>query len=85
MHFRGVLIEPRGDLMLGLLDRHAVDMIDLFADRIILEGIRRTGERPIVVREIEAGRSSTDPSPATAAQRVCGDASVGRWRPRLAC
>ena len=35
-----VLIEPGGDLMLRLLDRHPVDMIDLFADAIIGEAVR---------------------------------------------
>src|SRR6266704_1598815 len=37
MNARGVLIEPRRDLVLGFLDRHAVDMIDSLADFIIAE------------------------------------------------
>ena len=32
---RCVLIETRGDLVLGFLDRNAVDVIDLLADMII--------------------------------------------------
>ena len=41
VHARGVLIEPRRDLVLGFLDRHAVDMVDLLADLVVAEAMRQ--------------------------------------------
>ena len=32
VHLGGVLVEPGGDLVLGLLQRHGVDVVDLLAD-----------------------------------------------------
>ena len=40
MHFRRVLIESCGDLMLSFFDRHAVHMIDFFANLIIVKSMR---------------------------------------------
>lgn len=40
MHLRGVLVEPRRELVLGFLHRHAVDMVDLLARR----SAKRCGE-----------------------------------------
>ena len=45
MHPRGVLEQAGGELMLGLLDGLAVDMIDLVADRVIAPAPGRAGER----------------------------------------
>src|SRR5215469_5752006 len=39
MDARGVLIEPRCDLMLGLFHGYAVDVVDLLADGIVAEAI----------------------------------------------
>ena len=44
MNARGVLIEPGRDLVLGLLDGDAVDVIDALADLIIPEAIRAAGQ-----------------------------------------
>ena len=48
VHPRGVLIEPRRHLVLGFLDRHAVDMVDHLADLIIAPAVRAAGEREVV-------------------------------------
>ena len=53
MHPRGVLEQAGGELMLGLLDGLAVDMVDLVADRVVVEALGRTGERIVVAAEIE--------------------------------
>src|SRR3984957_1457998 len=55
MDARGVLIESRRDLMLGLFDRIAVDMVDLFANFVIAETIGAAGKREIVSVDIERG------------------------------
>ena len=52
----GVLIEARGHLVLGLLDGHAVDMVDLLADCVVLERMRRACEGEVVAAEVEAVR-----------------------------
>ena len=49
VHARGVLIEPRRHLVLGFLDRHAVDVVDLLAGLIVAEAMRRAREREVVV------------------------------------
>src|ERR1700690_557032 len=53
MDARGVLIEPRRDLMLGLFDRVAVDMVDLLANRVVTKTIGAAGKREIVSLDIE--------------------------------
>ena len=50
---RRVLVEPGRDLVLGLLDRHAVDMIDALADFVVAEAIGAAGEREIVGGDVE--------------------------------
>jgi hypothetical protein len=53
MDARGVLIEPGRDLVLGLLDRDAVDMVDLLADRVVAEAMRAAGEREIIGCDVD--------------------------------
>ena len=43
MHPRGILEQAGGELVFGLLHRHAVEMVDLFTDRIVVKTHRRTG------------------------------------------
>ena len=49
MHARGVLIQPRGDLVLRFLDRDPVDVVDPFADRIVPEPIAAARESEVIV------------------------------------
>ena len=53
MHLGGVLIEAGRDLMLGLLDRDAVDMVDPLARGVIAPAVRRAGEREVVGGDVE--------------------------------
>src|SRR5947208_12039982 len=53
MNARGILIKPRRDLVLGFLDRHAVDMVNSLADFIIAEAIRAASEREVVSGDID--------------------------------
>ena len=57
--FCRVLVEARRDLVLGLLDRHAVDMVDALARRIVAKAVRAAGELEIVGGGVErrAGRA----------------------------
>ena len=48
MHLRGVLVEARRDLVLGLFDGHAVDVVDPFALGVVAPAIGRAGERDVV-------------------------------------
>src|SRR5271166_7008297 len=47
MHLCGVLVEPGGDHVLGLFDRDPVDVVDAFADGIVLEPVRRPAQRAL--------------------------------------
>ena len=69
MDARGVLIEPRRDLVLGLLDGDAVDVVDLLADRVVAEAVRAAGEREVVGLDVD---------------RRTGAAEQSRLRPRSA-
>ena len=53
MHPRRVLEEARGELMLGLLDGLAVDMVYSVADLIVAPALRRTGKRVVVSAELQ--------------------------------
>ena len=53
VHLGGVLVEARRGLMLGFLERHAIDMVDLFAGLIVAPAVRRAGKRQIVFRHVE--------------------------------
>src|ERR1700722_9656756 len=55
MDLGAVLKQARRDLMLGLLDGDAVDVVDLLADGIIAPAMRRTGERKIIKRAAGGG------------------------------
>src|SRR5687767_5210792 len=48
MYPRRVLVEAGGHLMLGLFERHPIDMIDPVADLIVAPQIRRACEPPII-------------------------------------
>ena len=48
VHFRSVLIKARRDLVFGLFDAHAVDMVDALANIVIGIGIRRAREGVVV-------------------------------------
>src|SRR5690606_29707954 len=54
MHSGSVLVEPRRELMLGLLDGHAVDVVDALAHFVIRPQERRAGKRRV---EIAPGKS----------------------------
>ena len=82
MHLGGVLVEAGREHVLGFLDRHAVDMVDLLADRIIAEAMRRAGEREIV-GAFEHGQAAPSVSGATRAA-VCGMMACGRGRVGIA-
>ena len=60
MHPRGVLEQPRGELMLGLLYCLAVDMVDLLADLIIAPALGRAGERVVVAADVERRQRSAE-------------------------
>src|SRR5262245_40314187 len=53
MNARGVLIEPGRELMLRLLDRDAVDVVDLLADRIVAPARPAAGERGVVGLDVD--------------------------------
>src|SRR5262249_58191690 len=48
MNARGVLIKPGRDLVLGFLDRDAVDVIDPLADGVVAETVGAAGEREVI-------------------------------------
>src|ERR1700757_1457231 len=48
-----VLIKSRSNLMLGFLDSDAVDMVNAFADLIIVKAVRTAGECKVVSREVD--------------------------------
>ena len=56
MDLGGVLVESRGDLVLGLLDGHAVDMVDLLADGVVGMPMGRARQEPVPGVEIDIGR-----------------------------
>jgi hypothetical protein len=45
MHFGRILVQTGRHLVLGFFDRHAVDMVDLFADFIIAPAIGTACQR----------------------------------------
>ena len=49
MHFSGVLIEARRHLVFGLFHRHAVDMVDSFADLVIGKAEQRARQHRIII------------------------------------
>ncbi len=49
VHARRVLVDPRRHLMFGFLHRHAVHVVDLFADLIVAEAVRAAGKREVVM------------------------------------
>src|SRR5215469_277671 len=53
MNARGVLIEPRRDLMLGFFDRDPVDVIDPLADVIVAETGGAAGEREVIGGDVD--------------------------------
>src|SRR5262245_13130855 len=53
MDARRVLIEPRRDLMLGLLHGDAVDMVDALAHGVVTEAARAAGKLAVIGRDIE--------------------------------
>ena len=53
MHLGGVLPQARGEHVLGLLDGHPVDVVDLLSDRVIAPAVRLSGEGEIIVCEVE--------------------------------
>ena len=50
---RIVLVKPRGHLVFGFFDRHPVDVVDLFADVIVVIAIGAAGKGKIISRDIE--------------------------------
>src|SRR5215472_11953194 len=54
MDARGVLIESRCDLVLGLFHGDAVDVVDLLADGVIAEAIGTARLREVVRSDIDA-------------------------------
>jgi len=43
MHLRGVLVEAGRELVLGLLDGHRVDVVDLFANLVVAPAVAAAG------------------------------------------
>ena len=74
MHLRGVLEQARRDLMLCLFDRHAVDVIDLLANRIVGPAMGRAGESEIIGRAVDRRTGG--------AERIEADRGRQRWRDR---
>src|SRR5258708_453849 len=56
MDLGAVLVEPRRHRVLGLLDGHAVDMIDALALGVVAPAMRRPGQHAVVAREVESLR-----------------------------
>ena len=54
MHLGGVLPQPRGQHMLGLLNGDAIDMVNLLANLVIPPAVRLACEGEIIVGEIQA-------------------------------
>ena len=52
MHLRRVLPQPRGDHVLGFLDRDTVHMVDLFTNRIFIPKMSAAGCRKVKTRKI---------------------------------
>ena len=48
-----VLVEPRGNLVLGFLDRDPVDVVDLVACLIVTEAMRAARKRRVVGRDLD--------------------------------
>ena len=65
MHLGGVLIETRRDLVLGLLERHAVDMVDFLAHLVVAPAIGRAGKREIIAADLERGHPAPKPAGST--------------------
>ncbi len=56
MHLRGVLVQAGGELVLGFLDGHAVDMVDLLANLVIAPAMAAPGERVVIAPRRSGGR-----------------------------
>ena len=55
MHLGGVLVEPGRGGVLGLLDRHAVGMVDLLARFVVAPAPGLAGQGVVPARRVEAG------------------------------
>ena len=53
MHLGGVLVEPGGELVLGFLDRHAVDMVDALAGQVIAPAMGRAGQGEVIFARVD--------------------------------
>ena len=60
MHTRRVLVEARGDLMLGFFDGNAIDVIDFFTDRVVAEAVRTAGKYVVVSRPVDLRARAAD-------------------------
>ncbi len=54
MHLGGVLPEPCGEHMLGFLNRHTIDMVDLFANGIVAPAVRLARKGKVIARKVQA-------------------------------
>src|ERR1700720_1834539 len=58
MNLRGVLVKACRELMLGLLDRHPVEMIDLLAHLVVSPAIRTARKCRVISSTVEVRQSS---------------------------
>ncbi len=70
VHLGRVLVEPGGDLVLGLLQRHGVGVVDLLADGVVAPAMRRAGEREVVARHVELRHGLPEAAPDRRARRA---------------
>ena len=60
MHLGGVLIKTRGELVLGLLDGHAVDMVNFLANLVVAPAIGGAGKIEIIAARLDHGHSGAE-------------------------
>src|ERR1044071_9153214 len=58
MDSRGVLIEPRCNLMFGFLNGHAIDVVYFFADLVVTETMRASGQHGVISRRVDMRAAS---------------------------
>ena len=54
MYLGGVLPKPRGEHMLGFLDRHTVNMVDLLTNGVVAPAVRLACKGKVIARKVQA-------------------------------
>src|ERR1700730_3963065 len=83
MNARRVLVEPRGDLMLGFLNGHTLEMVDPFSRLVVVKEVPTTSELEVVGRQIDH-RAGRPQRVGRDRLRQRGNQLCGRWRGALA-